>query len=55
MTMDNKTWKVIIKGWIPPKVTTEDDTKSMKRENDWLKEEDEEACCFIFGYEDSPS
>lgn len=33
--MDNKIWKIIIKGWIPLMVTAQDETQSLKLEKDW--------------------
>src|ERR1044072_4445474 len=46
-SIDNKTWKAIVKGWIPPvNKTTEEGTSttiSYKKEEDWAKEEYEEA------------
>src|ERR1044072_5911336 len=45
-SIDNKTWKAIIKGWTPP-VNKETEgsstTLTLKKEEDWSKEEDEEA------------
>src|ERR1044072_5838005 len=48
MSIDNKTWKAIVKGWTPPvKTTTEESTSTTtinyKKEEDWTKEEDEKA------------
>src|ERR1044072_5086066 len=46
-SIDNKTWKAIVKGWTPPvNNTTEEGTSttiSYKKEEDWTKEVDEEA------------
>src|ERR1044072_1134842 len=45
-SIDNKTWKAIIKGWNPPvdKETEGSSTNlTLKKEEDWSKEEDEEA------------
>lgn len=41
--MDSKIWKTIIKRQTLPKVTTEDEIKSLKPKSGWLKDEDEEA------------
>ncbi|XP_050919002.1 uncharacterized protein LOC127136498 [Lathyrus oleraceus] len=40
--MDNKTWKVVIKGWEHPVVNDKDGkaTTNLKPEDDWSKEED---------------
>ena len=45
-SMDSKTWKSIIKGWNPPTdKTTEGSSTTLteRKEEDWTKEEDEEA------------
>src|ERR1044072_8702930 len=47
-SIDNKTWKSIVKGWTPPvnKTTSENSsatTIELKNEEDWTTEEDEEA------------
>src|ERR1044072_908445 len=47
-SIDNKTWKSIVKGWTPPvKTKTADDTSpstsELKDEADWSPEEDEAA------------
>src|ERR1044072_1927759 len=46
-SMDNKTWRAIVKGWTPPvvKTTGESSTTTIeyKKEEDWTKEEEEEA------------
>src|ERR1044072_7880226 len=48
-SIHNKTWKAIVKGWKAPVTTTVEETEapsattSMKKEEDWSKEEDEEA------------
>lgn len=42
-SMDSKTWKEIINGWGPPKVTTQDGPETLIPEKNWSKEEDEEA------------
>src|ERR1044072_6036134 len=47
-SMDNKTWKAIVKGWTPlVKKKTDESTSvttiDLKDEEDWTKEEDEEA------------
>src|ERR1044072_7469243 len=46
-SIDNKTWKAIVTGWTPPvNKTTEEGTSttiSYKKEEDWTKEEDEDA------------
>lgn len=44
-SMNNKTWKTVINGWTPRKVTTEDNTKTLYSEKDWSKEEDKEELC----------
>lgn len=33
-SMDGNTWKVVINGWTPQKVTTEDDSESLKSKKD---------------------
>lgn len=40
--MDRKTWEKVIKGWIPPKVTAQDDIQYLNLEEYWSKEKDEE-------------
>ena len=45
-SIDYKTWKAIVKGWTPPvNKTTEGSSTTLdyKKEEDWTKEEDEEA------------
>src|ERR1044072_4424091 len=47
-SMDSKTWKVIVKGWTPPVDKKTDEgtsvtTTDLKDEENWTKEEDEEA------------
>src|ERR1044072_6841182 len=48
-SIDNKTWKAIVKGWNAPVNTTTEGTEgtsstpSFKKEEEWSKEEDEEA------------
>src|ERR1044072_1368422 len=46
-SIDNKTWRAIVKGWTPPvvKTTGESSTTTIeyKKEEDWTKEEEEEA------------
>src|ERR1044072_1635351 len=46
-SIDNKTWRAIVKGWTPPVVKTigESSTTTIeyKKEEDWTKEEEEEA------------
>src|ERR1044072_4927338 len=45
-SIDNKTWKAIVKGWTPPvNKTTEGSSTTLdyKKEEDWTNEEDEEA------------
>ena len=46
-SIDNKTWMAIVLGWTPPvNTTTEEGTYTLisyKKEQDWTKEEDEEA------------
>ena len=39
--MDNKAWKVILKGWNHPIMKEKDGNESLKPEEDWSKEEDE--------------
>lgn len=43
MSMDNKTRKVVIKGSTPSKITTEDNTETVKPEKDWTTAGDKEA------------
>src|ERR1044072_3058372 len=45
-SIDNKTWKAIIKGWTPPvnkEIEGSSTTLTLKKEEEWSKEEDEEA------------
>lgn len=42
-SMNCKTWKSIIKGWTPLKITTKDNTGNVKPQKDWTTIEDEEA------------
>ena len=46
-SIDNKTWRAIVKGWTPPvNKTTEGSsttTPDYKKEEDWTKQEEEEA------------
>jgi hypothetical protein len=44
-SMDNKTWKVVIRGWEHPVMNDTDGkaTTELKHEEDWSKEEDELA------------
>lgn len=42
-SMEKKTWKVVIKGWSPPKKIVENDIEIVKLEKDWTMTEDEEA------------
>lgn len=42
-SIDNKTWKVVIKGWKHPVVTSQDRTTNLKLEVDLSKDEDDEA------------
>ena len=41
--IDIKTWKVVIKGWKHPVITSEDATTSLKPEAEWIDAEDNEA------------
>lgn len=41
--MDNKIWKPNINGWTSPKITTEDNTESVKVKRSWRTAEDEVA------------
>lgn len=40
-SIDKKTWKEVINGWIPLMVRAQDNTPSMKLEEDWFKYENE--------------
>lgn len=42
-SINSKSWKKVIKGWTPPKITGEDGTEYLTPEKDSLKEDDEEA------------
>lgn len=42
-SIDNKTWKVVVKGLKHPEVTSQDGSTSLKPESDWSKDEDDEA------------
>src|ERR1044072_9139092 len=45
-SIDYKTWKAIVKGWTPPVNKTTEGSSTIldyKKEEDWTKEEDEEA------------
>lgn len=42
-SMDNRTWKAVIKEWSPPKITTKDNIETVKPEKDWTTLEDEKA------------
>ena len=45
-SIDSNTWKAIVKGWKHPMNTSKEGTStepSVKDEEDWTKEEDEEA------------
>jgi len=44
-SIDNKTWKAVLKGWEHPRVKDKDgnDTSDLKPEEEWTKEEDDLA------------
>lgn len=42
-SLGNKAWKVVIKGWKHPMITSEDGTTNQKLEADWTDVEDDEA------------
>lgn len=42
-SMDNKTWKVVIKGWKHLMTTSEDRTSILKLETDWTNSKDDES------------
>lgn len=42
-SIDNKTWKAVIKGWKHHVVTAQDYTTSLKPEADWSKDDDNET------------
>lgn len=42
-SIDNKTWKVMIKGYKHLVITTQDGITSLKPKVDWSKQEDDEA------------
>lgn len=42
-SIGNKTWKVVIKGWKHPVITSKDGTTSLKPEAHWTDVEDKEA------------
>ncbi|MCI53840.1 gag-protease polyprotein, partial [Trifolium medium] len=44
-SIDSKTWKAVLKGWVHPVITDKDGnaTTKLKPEEDWSKEEDELA------------
>lgn len=42
-SINNKTRKVVVKGWKHPMITSQDGTTSLKSEVDWSKAEDNEA------------
>lgn len=41
--MDNKTWKVVIKGWKHPMITSKDGTSTLNPEADWKNVNDDEV------------
>lgn len=42
-SLGSKAWKVVLKGWKHPIITTEDDTTSMKSKANWIDAKDKEA------------